>query len=261
MTRVRKYCMAVLSSSYLLCAQSSIVFDAGASVEVTSGADICADEISLDGAYSGEGTKCEEALPVELVSFTAVVKNRAVELRWHTATEQNNHGFNVERMFTPAYRTDNGSGAGAPQWETIVFIPGRGTTNAPQEYSFDDRDLAAGTYRYRLQQIDLDGTFSYSSHAEAVIVRQPVTFALVQNFPNPFNPKTTIEFSVPYAGPVTLKVYNTLGREVARLFDRSLEAGEIFRAEWDATGMPSGAYWYRLETPAASLVKRMVLLK
>jgi hypothetical protein len=88
----------------------------------------------------------------------------------------------------------------------------------------------------------------------------PSAFALEQNFPNPFNPTTKIQFSIPSAQFVTLKVYNVIGQEVATLANEQLEAGN-YRAEFDAASLPSGTYIYRLSTPGFSSVKKMSLVK
>ena len=74
----------------------------------------------------------------------------------------------------------------------------------------------------------------------------PKQFRLEQNYPNPFNPSTTIEFALPKSSFVTLKVYNLLGEEVATLFAEQRSAG-IHKLNWDAKGLASGVYLYRLE--------------
>ena len=79
-------------------------------------------------------------------------------------------------------------------------------------------------------------------------------------YPNPFNPVTTISVTLPEAGHVTLSVYNALGQEVARLADDQAEAGEhSFR--WDASAVPSGLYFSRLEGPGVSSVAKLMLVK
>ncbi len=88
----------------------------------------------------------------------------------------------------------------------------------------------------------------------------PATFALEQNFPNPFNPTTQIPFSLPTAGEVNLTVYNVLGQEVARLVDGFRAAGE-YTVEFDGGNLASGIYFYRLQTGTESVTKRMVLIK
>ncbi len=88
----------------------------------------------------------------------------------------------------------------------------------------------------------------------------PARFALDQNFPNPFNPGTTIRFRVSRQAPVTLAVYDILGRQIATLVERIMPPGE-YTISWDARDNPSGVYWYRLETNDVTITKMMVLLK
>ncbi len=88
----------------------------------------------------------------------------------------------------------------------------------------------------------------------------PTTFALAQNTPNPFNPSTTINFSMPARGHARLTVFNALGQEVATLVDDETPAG-LHAARWDATHQPSGAYFYRIESGSFVETKRMMLLK
>ncbi len=89
---------------------------------------------------------------------------------------------------------------------------------------------------------------------------QPSVFALNQNFPNPFNPSTMIEFSIPEAGLVTLSVYNIMGQEAARLVEGRLPAG-AHRMEFDGSSFSSGVYFYRLETANSVLTRKMTMIK
>jgi hypothetical protein len=88
----------------------------------------------------------------------------------------------------------------------------------------------------------------------------PVSYGLGQNYPNPFNPTTEIAYTVAESGVVRLLVYDGLGREVAVLVDGTVEAGR-HTALWDATGMPSGMYVYRLEAGSYQEQRSMILLK
>jgi hypothetical protein len=88
----------------------------------------------------------------------------------------------------------------------------------------------------------------------------PETFTLAQNYPNPFNPTTTIRFAVPSQGAVTLKVYNVLGQEVAALVQQVMPAG-VYETMFDATGLASGMYVYRLTTNSFSQTMKMMLVK
>jgi hypothetical protein len=90
--------------------------------------------------------------------------------------------------------------------------------------------------------------------------RLPENFSLNQNYPNPFNPTTTIAFHLPSSSFVTLKVFNSAGREVASLFDRQLPAGN-HRTEWNASGVPSGIYYYRIQAETYSETKKLVLMR
>jgi hypothetical protein len=93
----------------------------------------------------------------------------------------------------------------------------------------------------------------------------PQVFELQQNYPNPFNPSTNIRFSVAQPGHVALKVYNVLGVEVASLVDEQREAG-TFSVNWNAAGLPSGMYLYRLSMVSEKGMffdqsKKLMLLK
>jgi hypothetical protein len=83
---------------------------------------------------------------------------------------------------------------------------------------------------------------------------------LYQNYPNPFNPITTIEFSLPNAEFVTLKIYNILGGEVATLVSERLTVGK-YNYDWDASGLASGVYLYRIQAGDYFDVKKMVLMR
>ena len=94
-----------------------------------------------------------------------------------------------------------------------------------------------------------------------VSLEAPKVFALSQNYPDPFNPSTTIQFTIPSDGRATLKIYNTLGREVATLFDGCAAAGEYYQATFNASNLASGIYFSRLEFEGKMQVKKMMLLK
>jgi hypothetical protein len=88
----------------------------------------------------------------------------------------------------------------------------------------------------------------------------PKQYMLSQNYPNPFNPVTNIKFSIPKSGNVTLKVYDILGRQVTELVNEYKPQGS-YMVDFNASGMASGVYFYRLETPGYSDVKKMILVK
>lgn len=187
-------------------------------------------------------------ISVELTSFTASAENDAVHLEWSTASEKNNRGFEIERTFT-----ENGS------WEAIGFVKGRGTVTEKSAYSFIDNPPAGVTCRYRLKQIDYDGTIRYSDIVE-VNLDVPSEYALRQNYPNPFNPSTTISFDLPEAADVEVTVYSVLGEEIVTIVKEHLNAG-TYDFEFLADNIPSGVYIYRLKTEGFVYSKKMLLLK
>jgi hypothetical protein len=187
------------------------------------------------------------ALPVELQSFTASGTRNGAVLAWHTATEVNNYGFDVERKT-------------GGTWGKIGFVEGHGSTNVAQSYSFDD-DHVTGKVVYRLKQIDRDGTYEYSKEVEVTADGGPAEFALAQNYPNPFNPTTEISFTVSTTGYATLKVYNTLGQEVVTLFEGIAQSGISHQVQFRGSEYSSGIYFSRLEYAGKVQFKKMTLLK
>ncbi len=88
----------------------------------------------------------------------------------------------------------------------------------------------------------------------------PSVFALLQNFPNPFNPSTLIHYSIPRDGPVRLQVFNTLGQSVATLVDEVHRAGD-HQVQVRPVSLASGIYFYRLQSGRLTTTRRMVLLR
>ena len=237
--------------------QSSIVFETGTTIEVTSPADICADVITIQGSYSGNGTQCTTApLPVELISFTAVILEGKVILKWQTATEVNNYGFEIERkpIPNPSQREGNNN-----IWQKIGFVQGHGNSNSPKNYFFIDEQAQSGKSFYRLKQIDFDGQYEYSDEVE-VYLNAPADYVLKQNFPNPFNPATTITYSLPKAVFVTLKIFDGLGREVTTLVSENKLPGK-YEVKFDGTKLSSGIYFYKLTAGNFIDTKKFVLMK
>jgi hypothetical protein len=189
------------------------------------------------------------SLPVEIASFSSSVEGQEVLLHWTTATEVNNAGFDIERRV-----------AGMQQWTKIGSVSGDGTSNAPHNYSYTENVATAGTYSYRLKQIDRNGAFKYSQEIR-ISIEVPRVLALSQNYPDPFNPSTTIQFTVPTDGRAILKVYNALGQEVATLFNGVATAGEYHQTRFDASRLSSGIYFSRLEFGGKMQMKKMLHLK
>ena len=198
-------------------------------------------------------------LPIQLASFTAIPQqgNGAVQLKWSTASETNNYGFEVQKTLDSSN-----------VYETIAnsFIAGHGTSVEAHAYSFTDTDVKPGVWYYRLKQTDLDGAIHYSEKISASGLTGvkdralPTAFALDQNYPNPFNPATTIDFALPKDARVTLQVYNVLGQQVATLVDEVRQAG-YHSVQFNAGQLASGLYIYRIAAGDVTMVKKMMLTK
>ncbi|MBK7630353.1 MAG: T9SS type A sorting domain-containing protein [Ignavibacteriales bacterium] len=186
-------------------------------------------------------------LPVELTSFTAVSQNQQVTLNWSTATEINNNGFEIQRSSANS------------EFVTVGFVKGAGTTTEQKEYSFTDKNLQNGIYSYRLKQIDYNGAYEYSEAIE-VDVRSLDTYTLEQNYPNPFNPTTKIGYVLSAKTNVKVVVMNAIGEQIAVLVNQTQEQG-YHQLTFNATNLPSGIYFYSLQTENFSETKKMLLMK
>lgn len=209
-------------------------------------------------------TISDTPLPVELSSFTATTTaNLFVKLQWVSETESNMLGYNV-------WRGSEGELSEATKI-TFSIIPAYNnsfTTN----YSYLDEEVTPGdVYYYWLQGVSLDLTSEYFGPL-SVTVEEPeeevpliFTTTLRKNFPNPFNPDTTIEYSIREETETVLRIYNLRGQVVKTLFSGIKEAGE-YRAIWNGTDssgreVSSGIYFYRLTTDHYDSINKMLLVK
>lgn len=197
--------------------------------------------------YSKQIRVIEGGVPVELLSFSASTMDNGVMLEWSTATESNNKGFEIERVSTSTS-------------EIIAFVDGKGTTTETQTYSFLDKNPSNEKLTYRLHQLDFNGTKKEVSSTEIEVNNLPVSFALNQNFPNPFNPSTVINYDVPVKGKIALVVYDVIGNTVAELVNEVKEPGR-YNVNFDASGLSSGLYIYQLKANGFVSSKKMMYLK
>ena len=248
------FCSIVICYPRFAQTNSEITYDPGTTLDISAGADLCATNIVINGTYSGGGSICDGPLPVSLTSFTSTVDKRTVILQWITTWELNNSGFDVERK---AILTDG-------QWSRISFVPGSGTTSELKSYYFKDEKLNTGKYEYRLKQMDYNGNFEYYSLADEVTITPPNIFSMSQNYPNPGNPNSKINFDMPVDGRVSIKIYDIIGREVITLIDE-IRTADYYTVEFNGGNLASGVYIYRLvaegEGQKFTDVKKMMLVK
>ncbi|MEW6703069.1 MAG: T9SS type A sorting domain-containing protein [Bacteroidota bacterium] len=207
---------------------------------------IILDNFLIYGATDG-------SLPVQLTSFNANIIGNKVQLNWQTATEVSNYGFDIERAFVETQH------AASLRWEKIGFVQGNGNSSSPKNYLFTDEPKEGKEFKYRLKQIDFDGSFEYSK--ETFVTLENLTrFVLEQNYPNPFNPVTKISYSIPQRVNVKLRVYDILAKEVAELVNNTQEAGR-YEVTFDGSNLPSGVYFYKLEAGRFVEVRKLLLIK
>lgn len=192
------------------------------------------------------------SLPVELVDFTALLNGKRATLRWQTATETNNAGFEVRHQ-----------GPSGDEFEPLGFVESNsasGTTQKSESYRFQTEELLPGNHRFRLRQVDLDGTETLVDTA-AVSVQAGRTLALKSAGKNPVVQSTRVSFSVEKRGRVTVALYNTLGQEVKRLWEKPVEPEEAYTVEVKTSDLASGAYFVRLDGPGGRRTERIDVIR
>ncbi|MEO8665398.1 MAG: T9SS type A sorting domain-containing protein [Ignavibacteria bacterium] len=194
----------------------------------------------------------EMPLPVELTGFIYSVNMNNAKLSWTTSTELNNSGFDLERQYL--------SGSVSEEWNKIGFITGHGNSSSQQNYSYEDKNLSSGKYKYRLKQMNFNGSFKYYDLTDEVMIGIPEKSGLSQNYPNPFNPNTVISFNLATNSFVSLKVFDNAGREVKSLVNEFKEAG-YYSLNFNGSDLSSGIYFYSIEAENFKQVKKMVLVK
>jgi hypothetical protein len=202
----------------------------------------------------------EVLLPVELVAFDAVRDGAAVVLTWQTASETNNAGFDIETRRRGPQERQGASHEEEAAWERLAFVEGHGTTAETQSYSYRIVARDPGTHRFRLKQVDYDGTFAYSPEVE-VTVELAETYVLSSAYPNPFNPQTTFTLAVQQAQEVEVAVFNLMGQRVALLHRGTLDAQQTHRFTFEAGHLSSGVYVIRAVGKRFAAQRQVVLVK
>jgi len=205
----------------------------------------------------------DASLPVELTSFTASAGDGQVTLKWTTASEINNEAFILERS------TDN------ENFNLLAEIKGQGSTSNETKYSFTDNAVFNGfTYYYRLADRDINGVVTWHTTVNATPNAKGIDFestgllvekfALHTNYPNPFNPETTIRFDVPTVEGdlknIKLNIYNSVGQLVTTLYEGQISGGQ-YEMKWNAANQPSGVYFLNFQSENFVKTQKMILLR
>ncbi|MDD3605560.1 MAG: FlgD immunoglobulin-like domain containing protein [Candidatus Cloacimonas acidaminovorans] len=205
-----------------------------------------------------------QTLPVVLTSFTATpMVDGKVRVDWATQSETNLSGFRVLRNTVAEIST---AIAVSPLIEAM-------NTSATVVYSFMDSEVPGnGIYYYWLQIEDLDGGISYSAVYTVQVTTGGVTnpiipkiTALLNPFPNPFNPDVTIPFDLAVEGKVTLKIYNLKGQLIKNLLNENCKANS-YRIVWDGKdneghNVSTGTYIIRMNAPNYQASHKISLIK
>ena len=192
---------------------------------------------------------CSGPVPVFVSFFEGVCVEAEVRLSWDIRADETILGFRLYRQREPfgELRAIND-----------------GQLLSPDDRSYTDASVTAGeVYRYRLAVVLQDNTETMSTPVEVEITS--LSFVLEQNSPNPFNPSTTIAFTLPNQLQTRLSIYNIEGKEVATLVDQVLDGG-LREVAWNGrddrgNSVSSGVYFYRLTAGNQTLTKKMVFLK
>ncbi len=199
--------------------------------------------------------------PVELASFDVEMVGGAVRVAWRTATERNLFGFNVLRA----------EGAAAARFEQVngelIHCDESGEAGGSTYEFVDDTVVTGRTYRYRLEALDRSGEVQLFDLSTLAVTSSGASELLVlrQNRPNPFNPKTVIEFTLPEPAHVRLRIHDAAGRAVRALVDADL-GRDLHAVEWDGRDeqgrvVGSGVYHCRVEVGGRTLSTKLVLLE
>ena len=219
--------------------------------------------LNSDGFIKTFNIQSDGTLPVELTSFELLeTRNDGITLQWITESEINNLGFNLDRK-TPI--TDWSQIA---SYVTHPALQGQGSVSHQTIYTFTDNTVQENEYYdYRLSDVDYDGNVEYHSLQLMGVSSSnvPEQFVLYPNYPNPFNPVTTIRYDLSKESFVDVTIYDMLGNVVHNLVNANESSG-YKSVQWNATnnqGEPvsAGVYLYKIQAGDFVDTKKMILLK
>lgn len=196
-------------------------------------------------------------LPVELVYFFAESYEDSILLKFGTATEVSNYGFEIQRAQNNLI------------FNIIGFVEGNGNSNSPKHYTFADSLVEmTGIIYYRLKQIDFDGTSAYSDTVTVDFLSSitlessniPSQFSISNNYPNPFNPATKINFELPFQQALKINLFDVRGKLVKEIASQEFLPG-IYQLYLDFSIYSSGIYFVRFESQNNVVTKRMTFVK
>ena len=200
---------------------------------------------NIDSGYSTDNLP-----PLAPLNVVGNAVGSTVALHWNRNQEADLAGYEVYRSRMPNFDPDT--------------MAAYATTS---DTAFTDIDGQQGNSYYALRAIDIHSNQSPKSNEVAILLvgveekrTMPTAYALHQNYPNPLNPSTTIDFSIPREEWIVLRVFNALGEEVAELFNETKPAGS-YSVLFNASGLTSGVYFYNMSADDFSQTRKMILLR
>lgn len=202
------------------------------------------------------GSDPNSPLPIQLAYANVVSDNGKIKLNWQTQTEFENYGFEIMRKFNenPIISANDTS------WVSIGFVEGNGTVAEPINYSFEDKSITySGNYLYTIKQIDFDGAFINYGPYE-ILYEVPTKIELNPAYPNPFNPETTIPYSVNKPTNVKIEIFNSVGQKISSLIDSNHVPG-TYKIHFKADKLASGLYIIRMNANGKMYYQKIILIK
>jgi hypothetical protein len=222
------------------------------------------------GVMALGSTTADNPLPVELAAFNASGDNGKIVLRWETFSELHNVGYRVFRS-----TNEDGLYEEISSWQVNQDLLGAGTSATGRKYFYTDDDYLldnAVTYYYKLADEDLSGHLTFHGPVSATPafdlndVSSPRTFKVHPNYPNPFNPTTTIVVDLEeFTDEALIEVYDITGRLVKTLYNGPINQYRIM-VNWDGTNnagntLSTGMYFYRYRSANRDIMRKMILMK
>ncbi len=198
-------------------------------------------------AYMVNFAPSEFILPVDLLRFDALADGNDALLRWSTASEIENKGFEIEHMQNGAFRN-------------IGFVEGAGDSFAQIDYEFNVPDLLPGQQTFRLKQIDYDNSSEYSPIASVLIKTEDV-YHLGEPTPNVFKYHTEFDLMVGSTQNVEVSVFDIYGRKLGEIYNGLISEDEMNRFSLDNTSLTQGYYLIAVEGEYFKETKRVLYLQ
>ena len=230
-------------------------FEAVSTTFVGADSALVGENVESFSTFKFASNDSDNPLPVELTDFTVRRDGETALVQWHTATETNNAGFGVQHQ-----------GPGAEEYAEAGYVESKaegGTTVEPKSYRYEVAGLVPGTHRFRLRQVDIDGT-GHLSETISVTVEMEEALRLTPPVPNPVRASAQLQFGLREAGEATITLYNMLGQRVATLYEGRPTPGEMQRVRLGArrlSQLSSGVYFVRLRAHGKTRTQRLVRVR